>query len=196
MAAKLVVVASALVLAAGVVGCAGESAPPLASDPSNLTSADSVYTDLGDSCQVIESSEAFTRSACRSVGPYRFILEQGDLRFNAVIGTENGDADLDLWSSSLVDWPAPKMFGGFQDLGPKVEWRVPANAPNEAPYALIFRITENEGQNQFLVVAKLGIDPDNAWPCLYRIVDGRAADANVLARQAADEARTGTCPTR
>jgi hypothetical protein len=153
--------------------------------------ADSVYTDIDTKhCALVEQGEAYSISDCGGVGGYRFLLEEGDLRYSATIASSQGKSDLDLWSGSLDGWPQPKMAGGFQDVGPKVEWRV--DARSRKPFALVFRILENAGADQFLVVAK--VTPSSS--CLFKIVDGRAPNANELARQAADLARTSACPAR
>jgi hypothetical protein len=161
-----------------------------------LTSAgatpESIYTNIGAaSCKVTDEGEGFTTSDCGGVGRYRFMLQEDDLRFSAVIKSPLGDGDLHLFGGSLDAWPAPKMGGGFQDVGPKIEWRVPKSA-KASPYVLIFRLTENDGQDQFLIVAKV----TEAGACLFQIVDGRGANANVVARQSADAARTSSCPAR
>jgi hypothetical protein len=149
-------------------------------------------TEIGESCTLLEEGEAFTRSECAGAGSFRLVVEEGDLRYNLALKAPSGaTSSLELFS--LASWPPPKMSGGFQSIGSSVEWRVTvAPSGGDVPHAMIARLSENEGADEFLVVAKIS----GSESCLYAILDGKAPGAEAAARKAGDESRAKRCPPR
>jgi hypothetical protein len=129
---------------------------------------------------------------CGGMGEYGVTAEWGDGCSNVIVRSSTGEHDLNLWCH----------FGAWASLGPKAEWRGVQTGPGKVnPFALIFRYLSVSGEynpstgdyphHHYLFVTKL--TPEK--PCVFAVIDATAHDhANVLAREAAERARTGQCP--
>jgi hypothetical protein len=164
---------SVLVLAAGLAVGAGIGP---------ATAGESVYTDLVlDSCKAIfkgnpdEPGGDFIITRCPGLGKYKVLFKEGDLRQSLHYG---------YLKKSIVDH-AFESFGLFNNMNPKIEWRVDAKG---RPYAAIqrFFVGDDGNQGQVLVVSRVG-QPDDQEGCPVGYVDALAnKDANALARKVAD----------
>ena len=152
-------------------------------------SIDSVYTSLSTkACRTIRSTSYGTGSyvgICPGVAGYKLQSEEGDLRQNIqVITPTSKKHSLELWSV---------VGSGFSGLGEKAEWRVKRQGSKVTPIALIVRYivadAERNGKDtSWLAVAKITADKI----CVTdKIAPG--ANANVAARNAADNAATRPC---
>ena len=117
--------------------------------------------------------------SCPGIEDYDVRVWEGDLRSYVAFGT-----------TAPAQCASMQTFGGFNSLGPRVEWRM----KDGKPFATILRWftrqnTDNgDGIKQnWLVVTKLG-DKD---ACHIAYVDTRYAEANEVARQRADEMAAG-----
>lgn len=139
------------------------------------SAASSAYTDLDlDRCKTLSSNEFGTQWACTGFGGMPLRVAEGDLRFSFAYGRKGEDEVL-----------AGQTLPPFNTLGPRIEWRLDNSGK---PFASIVRyLTDRDDplpDAQVLVVSKL--KPGNS--CHIAYIDATAnADANALARQAADE---------
>lgn len=156
---------------------------PLAAAADDITSA---YSDLDlKKCQqlaLFEDEGGGGEWLCPGFKGHDVRIWEGDLRSFVGFGTE-----------APRQCASQQTFGAFNSLGPRVEWRL----RNGKPFATILRwftepstdSGETKKQN-WLVVTKL----DGAEACHIAYIDAKYADANVVARQRADEkAATFNC---
>jgi hypothetical protein len=146
----------------------------------------SAYTDLDlDQCLVLEADDFSVVWACPGYKGYPLRVSEGDLRFSLQYGF---DAD---GSAGFQTLPP------FNTLGPKLEWRLSNDLGRWMPIATIVRYhtadpETGEDKGQVLVVTQL-LEGNT---CHIAYVDALAnADANELAREAADKAGDFDCAT-
>jgi len=157
----------------------------LASAQSN----DSVYTSL--STKIFRTIRSTSREGgsyvgiCPGVAGYKLQSEEGDPRQNIQVITPSGKKhSLELWNV---------IGSGFSALGEKAEWRVKHQNGKVVPVALIVRYNvanpeDSTKGTSWLAVAKITA----AKVCITdKIAPG--ADANVAARNAADNAAAKPC---
>lgn len=142
--------------------------------------ASSVYTELNlDRCrtlEVIPEGES-VRRRCPGLGAIPLFVNAGDGRFDVDAGVDNGE-----WES----------IGGFNEIGPRIEWR----RAGRRPFAIIYRLrltSPEQPPGSTLIVETIG--RRGAPGCEIATVDGALPDANARARAIADRrARTHRCP--
>lgn len=144
--------------------------------------AESTYTDLVlDKCKALvepnpdEPGGDFMISRCPGLGEYKVLFKEGDLRQSLHYG---------FLKKSVIDH-AFESFGGFNNMNPKIEWRVDDEG---VPYAAIqrFFVGDEGNQGQVLTISRVG-QPDDKEGCVVGYVDALAnKDANALARDVAD----------
>ena len=144
--------------------------------------AGSAFTDLElDKCKTLvapdpdEPGGDFTSLLCPSLGDYKVLFKEGDLRQSVHYG---------FLRQSIVD-KAFESFGPFNHMNPKIEWRIGAGGK---PIAAIqrFFVGDENSQGQILVISKVG-QPGEEDGCPVGYVDALASkDANNLARAVAD----------
>ena len=161
-----------LVLAAAVVGSV------LACGAAQAQQVDSSYTDVDlNLCSVVSSDDFGSTWACPGHRGLPVMIAEGDLRFFVSYGLE-----------STTERAAEQTLPPFNYLGPRIEWRVSNEEGAWKPFATILRYFvdrgEGEEEGQVLVVTKL----EPGATCHVAYVDALAnEDANVLAREAADD---------
>lgn len=140
----------------------------------------SAYTDIDlDQCLVMHSDDFGSSWACPGYRGYPVRIAEGDLRFFVSYGF------------GAKEQPAAgQTLPPFNSLGEKIEWRLRNVGGAWRPFATIVRYRLDETPDypggEVLVVTQLGDEPGTQ--CHVAWVDARAnADANELARQAADE---------
>lgn len=139
---------------------------------------DSSYTNVDlDECTVIEADDFGARWACPGYKGIPVMIAEGDLRFFVSYGLK-----------STEEKAAGQTLPPFNNLGPKIEWRVSNVEGQWMPFATILRFftqrEEGEEENQILVVTKV----EEGATCHVAYIDALAnPDANELAREAADE---------
>ncbi|UXN74461.1 hypothetical protein N8D56_04765 [Devosia sp. A8/3-2] len=102
----------------------------------------SAYTDLDlDQCPVLDSDDFGTQWSCPGYKGYPMLVSEGDLRFSIRYGF-NIDKE-----------PRGQTPGPFNELGPKLEWRLSNASGRWLPIATIVRYHvadpesgENKGQ--------------------------------------------------
>lgn len=146
----------------------------------------SAYTDLDlDQCLVLEADDFSVVWSCPGYKGYPLKVSEGDLRFSLQYGFDPDD------SSGFQTLPP------FNHLGPKLEWRLSNELGRWMPIATIVRYftadpETGEDKGQVLVVTQL-LDGNS---CHIAYVDALAnANANELAREAADKAGDFDCAT-
>ena len=155
---------------------------PAASEPV------SAYTefDFEKGCVTIETNPMGGTWQCPGYGGYPVVFSEGDLRQTVFYG------HLGTWYAAGA-WAS---FGGFNHVGGTIEWRMAeAGGP---PLAAIQRwfvadaaSDSGEEKLQVLVISKVG-QPGEGEACVVGYVDALAnKDANVIARQVADEVAPG-----
>lgn len=159
--------------------CLGAAGLVLAlSAPAAAQQFDSAYTDLNlDDCTVIAADDFGASWSCPGYKGIPVYVAEGDLRFFVSFGFGAPD------EVAAVQTPPP-----FNTLGPKVEWRLGNASGGWKPFATILRyftsLGDGEKESQVLVVTQLV----EGATCHIAYVDATAnADANELAREAADE---------
>ena len=141
--------------------------------PAGVTSA---YTSLDlDRCEVVDNGETPQSMEWRCGGHagLPLFVQNGDDRYDVDAGMQDEDA---LWADTF-DYP-----------GDTVEWRLKSGVP----FAIIYRLRSSNPDHPAtskLVVETIG--KDGRRGCRVASVDGAAADANVLARKAADALLSG-----
>lgn len=145
----------------------------------------SAYTDLDlDLCLVLEADDFGASWACPGYKGFPLLVREGDLRFSVAYGF-NPDQN----SVGFQTLPP------FNYLGETIEWRLSNAMGRWFPIATIVRYhlenPDDPGKaGQVLVVTQIA----EGNSCHIAYVDARAnADANVLARQAADKAGEFDC---
>lgn len=146
------------------------------------SAAQSVYTDLLlDKCKALvepdpdEPGGDFISSSCPGLKEYRVLFKEGDLRQSIHYG---------FLKKSIIDH-AFESFGQFNNMNPKIEWRV---GDDGTPYAAIqrFFVGDADSQGNVLAVSRVG-QPGDEEGCPVGYVDALAnPDANSLARNVAD----------
>jgi hypothetical protein len=142
--------------------------------------ASSVYTELNlDRCRTIEviPEGESVRRRCPGLGAIPLFVNAGDGRFDVDAGVDNGE-----WES----------LGGFNEIGPRIEWRRALGRP----FAIIYRLrltSPEQPPGSTLIIETIG--RRGAPGCQIATVDGALPDANARARAIADRrARTHRCP--
>jgi hypothetical protein len=146
------------------------------------TAAESVYTDLLlDKCKSLiepnpdEPGGDFMSSSCPGLDDYQVLFKEGDLRQSLHYG---------YLKKSIIDH-AFESFGQFNNMNPKIEWRI---GDDGKPYAAIqrFFVGDADNQGQVLAISRVG-QPDDDEGCPVGYVDAIAnKNPNELARQVAD----------
>jgi hypothetical protein len=143
---------------------------------------ESAYSDVDlDACTVIESDDFGSRWACPGHKGIPVMIAEGDLRFFVSYGLK-----------STEERAAEQTLPPFNRLGEKIEWRVSNAGGQWKPFATILRFftqrESGEKESQILVVTKV----EEGATCHVAYIDATAnADANELARTAADERALG-----
>lgn len=147
----------------------------------------SIYTDLNlDECMVLEADDFGASWACPGYRGYPLMVQEGDLRFSLRYGF-----NIDKNNAGFQTLPP------FNSLGSKLEWRLSNASGRWLPVATIVRYftadpETGEDSGQVLVVTQL----QEGNTCHIAHIDARAnANANELARQAADKAGDFDCLT-
>ena len=159
--------------------------------PAAAVANDSVYTDMNlDGCQTVRLEEDISITK-RCIGPagYPFYVKEGDLRQTVLFGPIK---------QSYVD-QAFETFGSFNHTGAKAEWRLDGKGrPIAAIVRYILEHSPPDGtapseayHGQVLVISRVAQKRDGLG-CIAGFVDAKATkDANLLARQVADEVAPG-----
>lgn len=143
---------------------------------------ESSYTDVNlDACTVIESDDFGSRWACPGYKGIPVMIAEGDLRFFVSYGLR-----------AMEEKAAAQTLPPFNHLGEKIEWRLSNAEGRWKPFATILRYftarEEGTEESQVLVVTRV----EEGATCHVAYVDATAnANANELARQAADEKAAG-----
>jgi hypothetical protein len=145
------------------------------------------YTDLDlQQCLVLEADDFGASWSCPGYKGFPLMVQEGDLRFSLQYGF-NVDQN-DAGNQTLPP---------FNNLGEKLEWRLSNASGRWFPVATIVRYhtadpETGENSGEVLVVTQL----KEGDTCHIAYVDAKAnADANELARQAADNAGDFSCMT-
>lgn len=142
----------------------------------------SAYTtfDLGEACATLSTDQMGGTWQCPGHAGYPIVFSEGDLRQSVFYGHLGSWYAAGAWAS----------FGGFNHVGGTTEWRMAeASGPPLAAIQRWFidRSAVDEADYQVLVVSKVG-QPGVGDACVAGYVDALAnKDANVIARQVADE---------
>src|SRR5690606_15448700 len=149
-----------------------------AGGPAAAQQIESAYTEVNlDACSLIESDDFGSRWACPGYRGIPVMMAEGDLRFFVSYGL-----------TSMQEKAAGQTLPPFNHPGGTIEWRLSNAEGRWRPFATILRYFTAAGQgeqeHEVLVVTRLG----EGATCHVAYVDATAnADANALARQAADE---------
>jgi hypothetical protein len=151
----------------------------LAPAPAAAQAFSSAYTllDLARcrTLEVVPEGES-VRRRCPGLGAIALFVNAGDGRFDVDAGVDN-----DRWES----------LGGFNEIGPRIEWR----RRNGRAFAIIYRLRltgAEQPPGSSLIVETIG--RPGGPGCQVAVVDGARPDANVRARAIADrEAPTHRC---
>jgi hypothetical protein len=167
----------AAMLRRAILLCGLAALPPA---PAAAATFNSVYTMLNlDRCRTLEvvPEGESVRRRCPGLGAIALFVNAGDGRFDVDAGVDN-----ERWES----------LGGFNEIGPRIEWRRAAGRP----FAIIYRLrltSPEQPPGSSLIVETIG--RRGAPGCQIATVDGGLADANARARAIADRrARTFRCP--
>jgi hypothetical protein len=145
---------------------------------------DSAYTDLDlDACQTLAEDPMGVSLRCAGYGDFPVFFKESDLRQSVIFGAVDPE---------LIDG-AFESFEAFNHVNTKIEWRLDNRG---RPVAAILRwFIDNPGpdgsstkasRGEILVVSKVATEND-VGSCFVALVDAKAnANANLLARQAAD----------
>jgi hypothetical protein len=138
----------------------------------------STYTDVNlDACTVVSSDDMGSTWTCPGYKGIPVMIAEGDLRFFVSYGLDSSD-----------EKAATQTLPPFNNLGPKIEWRLGKATGELKPFATILRYfvqrQEGEDQGQILVVTKV----EQGATCHVAYIDALAnPDANELARKTADD---------
>ena len=175
--------ANVLIKAFGLVSATALLMAP-AMAQSGFTSA---YTDRNlEDCLVLEADDFGASWACPGYRGFPLMVQEGDLRFSLSYGF-----DADENSAGFQTLPP------FNELGDTLEWRLSNALGRWFPIATIVRYhtahpETGENFGQVLVVTQIA----EGNSCHIAYVDARAnANANELAREAADRAGDFDCMT-
>jgi hypothetical protein len=115
---------------------------------------------------------------CPGIKGLKVIYSEGDLRGTMAFG-----------ESADIQCASAQSFGHFNSPGDKIEWRL----NDGKPYATILRwFTDNgepDSKQNWLVVTKINSDE----VCRTAIIDTQTPNANVVARQKADQSVSFKC---
>lgn len=147
----------------------------------------STYTDLDlDACLVLDADDFGASWACPGYRGYPLMVQEGDLRFSLRYGF-----NVDENNAGFQTLPP------FNELGGTLEWRLSNALGRWMPIATIVRYHTADpetgvNKGQVLVVTQL----KDGNTCHIAHIDALAnANANELARQAADKAGDFNCLT-
>lgn len=147
----------------------------------------SAYTDLNlDDCLILEADDFGASWACPGYKGFPLMVQEGDLRFSLSYGFDADENDVGF-----------QTLPPFNVLGEKLEWRLSNALGRWFPIATIVRYhtahpETGENYGQVLVVSQIA----EGNSCHIAYVDARAnANANELAREAADRAGDFDCMT-
>lgn len=167
----------------------------------------STYSDLDfTGCEIVhEDSEfGFVEWRCDGNHGYDILATEADLRIyiafqkdGALDGMPITSADAQLEEDAVAgESSLGQTIPPFNNLGPKLEWRLPSGAGAE-PFATIVRYHyqndfREDGKGQVLVVSRFR----KGETCHVAYIDALAnQNANVMAREVADKFATGgECP--
>jgi hypothetical protein len=156
---------------------------------------ESAYTDLVlDHCKTLvapDDSEGgdFVSMVCPGYKTYSVLFKEGDLRQSLHYG----------FLSKTVIENAFESFGPFNNMNPKIEWRIDETGVPRAAIQRFFLSNINddtgdadkEHQGQVLAISRVG-QPGDQQGCVAGYVDALAnPDANTLARNIADTLAPG-----
>ncbi len=145
------------------------------------TAATSTYTDFNlKHCKTLmadaQSESVIMR--CKGLPGIEVTFAEGDLRGTMAFGPD-----------AKAQCAAHQSFSQFNSPGPRIEWRIDKGKP----FATIMRWTTDNGidgtKHSWLVVTKL----EGAKSCRTAIVDGALPEANRLAQERAEHARSFNC---
>jgi len=126
--------------------------------------------------ELIEEGES-VRRRCPGLGAVPLFVNAGDGRFDVDAGIDDG-----IWES----------LGGFNEIGPRIEWRLAGGRP----FAIIYRLRltgPEQPPGSTLIVETVG--RAGAPGCRVAAIDGALPNANARAREIADrQARSFRCP--
>lgn len=151
------------------------------------TAVRSVYTSLAEAdCRLVERDEETggTVHRCPGVAGYALKVSDWDARMSVTVVAPDGSEHPLKYTSVITH--------NFSMLGPRAEWRV--SGAEGRPQALIVRVNANEDNmnpertTSYLAVAR--VTPQGS--CVTERIRP-VADANILARQAADRAAGRPC---
>jgi hypothetical protein len=144
----------------------------------------SAYTDLDlDQCLLLDADDFGASWACPGYKGYPLKVMEGDLRFSLAYGFGDNNQN------------GTQTLSPFNELGPKLEWRLSNASGRWLPIATIVRYhtadpVTGENKGQVLVVSQIA----EGNSCHIAYVDALANEnANALAREAADEAGDFDC---
>lgn len=131
----------------------------------------SAYTELNlDRCRVIarDAESGAVSWRCTGYAGIPLYVTEDDDRFDVDAGLDNGE-----WEG----------VGGFNRLGPRVEWRLRRGRPVAIIYRYILTGADQPPGTRLAVksIGRLG-----HAGCLVSMIDGAAPNANEVARQRAD----------
>ena len=138
----------------------------------------SVYSDLDvEKCQLTNQSHGegdWAEWECPGINGIPVRVSEDDLRFAVSFGAD-----------AAHQCAAQQTFGSFNSLGPKIEWRI----VDGKIFATILRwyLNSDNVKSSWLVVTKF----DGTDACHAAYVDATLPDANLVARQKADELSPG-----
>lgn len=182
---------AAIVLA--LAGCTGQGAEDAQDQEEGATTTPEA-TQTPETDAIAEANDGFSSAYfdfdienCTIV---RQELEEGtstDWECPAAAGVpifaQEGDGRFDL--DFGVDDDGFQTYGGFNDIGDRIEWR----QRDGKPFAAIFRYLDASPQGRGMtVLAVETIGSDATAGCRIAQIAGDTADANALARQLADAA--------
>lgn len=162
-------------------------APPSMPSPDGPATARSEYSSLSpNDCKLTQRDEEAggTTHRCAGVANYALDMHDSDARMSLDVIADGGQAQpLEFWSVAS---------GAFSNLGPRAEWRYPAEA--KQPNALIVRFDafqqpeQPERSTSYLLVVKLAA---NGSCLVAKLPPGPGQ--NESARAAADKAQSSAC---
>jgi hypothetical protein len=164
-------------------------APIVAWTASPQPATRSVYSSLDvRQCRLIQADRetGSTVHQCRGAAGYGLQVADDDARMSVNVVAPGGALHrLEFWTVA---------GSGFSTLGPRAEWRMRGEGARARPIALIVRLGVQDQENRVtsnLVVSR--VSP--RMSCVTEVI-GPVANANELARRAADRAPTRACLRR
>ncbi|MGH9881562.1 MAG: hypothetical protein ACRD6N_09030 [Pyrinomonadaceae bacterium] len=150
---------------------------------------ESVYTDLASSkCRTLEVDKETGASvqSCAGVGGYKLLVLDDDSRQSITVVDRAGKKhELDYWQVVTT---------GFFSVSEKAEWRAVRKNGKLNPLALIVRVNATEdAENPNRVTSYLAVAKITASTICVTNKLQPGANANELARRAADSAQSAPC---